>query len=305
MDPGHKARDDSAGSSEPERSQTLAPAIQSSTRKTTSVARGVVLLRLVAFAARAPHGTAQEFRLLVRLLKAIPPAPGVVAALGGWFLRAIRCLRAAFVVPSVALLRALTAIAAVVAIIEALAIAALVAAERPVMPVVVVVPVVTFLPAFVAIVFVTYRLLHLRHERRWEGVFVGVAAVVITEFVGPVTHLARCANPLAIAVHALALLIELLAIGHDDAAIMLGVLQIVFCKYRIARRLGVARQGHILFSYMSRRAPNFHVRAIGFEAAGERIVVVTAAALAVVVVPPTSAAILLSLPHCPNGSRFT
>ena len=101
-----------------------------------SVARRVVLLRLVALAARAPHGTAQEFGLLVRLLKAIP-APGIVAALGGWLLRAIGCLRAAFALPAIALLSALATIAAVVAIIEALAIAALIAAERPVMPIVV------------------------------------------------------------------------------------------------------------------------------------------------------------------------
>ena len=175
------------------------------------------------------------------------------------------------------------------------------------MTVVAVVPVVTLTPTLLTIAIVAYRLLNLRHESLWEAVFDTIAAVIVAEFVSAVTHLARCAHTLTIiAVHALALRIDLLAIGHDDAGVMLGVLQIILCEHRIARRLRVARQSHVFLSYMGRSAPDFHIRAIGFEAARERIVVVAALAVVVVVIaPPTTAAILLTLPHCPNGSRLT
>ena len=170
----------------------------------------------------------------------------------------------------------------------------------PVMPVVTVVTAVLTVAAFMANGLLAVRL----RRRGWrEAILSEIGAVIIAELIGTIAHLAGSARTLAIAVHALALRIELLAIGHDDAAVVLGMLQIVLRKHRIARRLGVARQSHVFLGDVGRSAPNFHVRAIGFEAARKRIVV--AAALAVVVVPATSAAILLSLPHCPNGSRLT
>ena len=242
----------------------------------------------------------------MRLLEAILAA-GIIPAIRHRLLRTIGGLR-----PTFALMIALSTIATVISIvaivIDTLAMTTLVTTRGPIMTVVAVVPVVTLTPTLLTVAIVAYRLLNLRHESLWEAVFDTIAAVIVAEFVSAVTHIARCAHTLTIvAVHALALRIDLLAIGHDDAAIMLGVLQIVFRKHRITRRLGVARQGHIFFSYMSRSAPNFNVRAIGFEAARERIVVVAALAVVIVVIiaPPTTAAILLTLPHCPNGSRLT
>ena len=67
-------------------------------------------------------------------------------------------------------------------------------------------------------------------------------------------------------------LLQLLAIGHDDAGVVLGVLQIVLCQHRVAGRLRVARERQIFLGDMCRRAPDFHIRAIGFEAARQRIV---------------------------------
>ena len=94
--------------------------------------------------------------------------------------------------------------------------------------------------------------------------------------------------------HAVARLLQLLAIGHDDAAVVLGVLQIVLGQHRVARGLRVARERQILLGDMRRRAPDFHVRTIGFEAARQRILALCDS----VVVAAATAAILLSLPHC-------
>src|SRR5262249_46458138 len=110
-------------------------------------------------------------------------------------------------------------------------------------------------------------------------------------------------HTLAVAVHAgLALRIELLAVGHDDAAVVLGMLEIVLGQHWIARGLGIACQSHVFLGDVRRSAADLYVRTIGFEAARERVVVVPTLA---VVVAAASAAILLSLPHCPKGSRLT
>ena len=83
----------------------------------------------------------------------------------------------------------------------------------------------------------------------------------------------RPAHALAIAIGHVARLRQLLAIGHDDAHVMLGVLQIVLCKHRIAGRLRIAGERKILLRDMRRRAPDFHIRSVEFEAARQRIVV--------------------------------
>jgi hypothetical protein len=94
----------------------------------------------------------------------------------------------------------------------------------------------------------------------------------------------------------------LLAEGHDDAIIMLGVLQIVLSQYRIAARLCVARQHDVLLCDMGRRAAQFDVRPRAFEASRQRVLtfaVLIAAIAAVIIVVATAAAsaVLLSLPH--------
>jgi hypothetical protein len=95
-------------------------------------------------------------------------------------------------------------------------------------------------------------------------------------------------------------LLHLLPVGHDDAHVMLGMLQIIFCQHRIARRLSIARKRQILLGNVRRRAPDFHIRPVRLEAAAKRVVV-----FPVVVVPAAPTAILLSLPHCLSGSYAT
>ncbi len=131
-----------------------------------------------------------------------------------------------------------------------------------------------------------------------KGLVEPLLSVVVAELVATLAHVTRPAHALAVAVHGIAGLIELLAIGHDDANIVLGVLEIVFREHRIAGRLSIARQGEILLGYMRRGAPDFHLRTIGLEAPRERILAFPVAAAA-------AAPILLSLPHCLIGSHFT
>jgi hypothetical protein len=119
-----------------------------------------------------------------------------------------------------------------------------------------------------------------------------VAAVLVAEVVALAT-LAWDTNALAIAVgHVAALLLQLLAVGHDDAAVVLGVLQIVLREHRVAGGLRVASERQVFLGDMRRGAADLHVRAVGFETARKRIL-----ALPIPVVA-ASAAILLSLPHC-------
>jgi hypothetical protein len=56
-----------------------------------------------------------------------------------------------------------------------------------------------------------------------------------------------------------AALLHLLAISHNDAIVMLGVLQIVFSKNRIACRQRISGECHIFFGNMRRRAAYFGI----------------------------------------------
>ena len=68
---------------------------------------------------------------------------------------------------------------------------------------------------------------------------------------------------MAAAVHPVAALADLLvAEGHDDAVVVLGVLQIVLGQHRIAGGLRIARERHILLGDMRRRAADLHVRPV-------------------------------------------
>jgi hypothetical protein len=192
--------------------------------------------------------------------------------------------------------RSLAALAMAITIAIAMTVPVLetpmIAPEGPVMPTTALLPV----PRVVATVL-TLRRLVLR-ERRLKTVVEPLFALVIAEFVADLTGL-RPAHALPIAIGHVERLGQLLAIRHDDARIMLGVLQIVLCKHRVAGRLRISGERKILLRNMRRRAPNLHIRSIGFEAARQRIVVFP------IVITTATAAILLSLPHCPSGSYVT
>ena len=89
-----------------------------------------------------------------------------------------------------------------------------------------------------------------------------------------------------------ALRTELLLRRHDDAVIVLGVLEIALRADEIARRHRVASERGIFLGDMRCRAADFYVRAVRFEAAREWILRLTATTAA-------SPTILLSLPHRP------
>jgi hypothetical protein len=174
----------------------------------------------------------------------------------------------------------------------------LVAAEWPVGPLVLAVVVLPLVLPFWAPVMLAaalrarLRLMTRRHERLLEPVLATLAFVA--EIVEALGRLGRPAHAVAAAVGSIARLIELVAIGHDDTAVVLGVLQVVLRQHRISRGLGIAREGDVLLGDMRRRTADLHVRAVRLEAARQRVVVVTALTI---VVAATSAAILLSLPH--------
>jgi hypothetical protein len=168
----------------------------------------------------------------------------------------------------------------------------MIAPEGPVMPAAALLPV----ARIVATVLTLLRLV--LRERRLKAIIEPLFAFVIAEFVADVTGLGP-AHALAIAIGHVAWLRQLLAIRHDDARIMLGVLQVVLCKHRVAGRLRIPGERKILLRDMRRRAPDLHIRSVGFEAARQRIVVFP------IVITTATAAILLSLPHCPSGSYVT
>src|SRR5215472_5173275 len=64
---------------------------------------------------------------------------------------------------------------------------------------------------------------------------------------------------------------KLLLGGGDQAEIMLGVLIIVFGRYRVARALRIARKLEIFFRNVRSRPADFHVRPVGLVHARQRI----------------------------------
>ncbi len=92
----------------------------------------------------------------------------------------------------------------------------------------------------------------------------------------------------------------LLAIGHDDAVIVLCVLQIVLRQNRITRSKCIARQRHVLFGDVRGGAPNFHIWTVRFEAPRQGILMLACrirASIVWIIVTPTATTVLLSLPH--------
>ena len=190
---------------------------------------------------------------------------------------------------------------AVVAIAEALMIA--ITPERTVLTllVAVVVPIVEPPLALVAMVLLMRLRLERRHvrlavlETLVEDVFLLVLARLVRTAFGRLRS--------GMAVYAVATMgRELLAIGHDDAIVVLGVLKIILRKYVVAGGLSVPGKRHVLFCDMCRRTANFDIRAVRLEAARKRILVLSIVVI-IIVVTSATAAILLSLPHCLEGSR--
>src|SRR5262245_31713559 len=77
--------------------------------------------------------------------------------------------------------------------------------------------------------------------------------------------------------------------SHDDAIVMLGVLEIALRRDHVAGRERVAGERHVFLGDMRRRAPNLHVGAVRFVVPRQWILGLAAAA--------SAPAILLSLPH--------
>jgi hypothetical protein len=89
----------------------------------------------------------------------------------------------------------------------------------------------------------------------------------------------------------------LLAVGHDDAIIMLGVLEIILRQNRVARRLGISRQRHVFLGNVGRCAAQLHIRAVTFEAPRQRILAFALLIAVLIVIAAAASAVLLSLPH--------
>ena len=77
------------------------------------------------------------------------------------------------------------------------------------------------------------------------------------------------------------LLAELFLRGRDQAEIMLGVLEVIFGRDRIAGRMGVAGKLEIFLGDVIGRAADLHVGAVGFVHPRQRVMV---AAIVIVVV---------------------
>jgi hypothetical protein len=104
--------------------------------------------------------------------------------------------------------------------------------------------------------------------------------------------------------------LELFPVGHDDAVVVLGVLEIILCQHPVTRRLGVACQGKVFLRNMRRCAAHFHVWSVRFETPRQRVLplalVISTTATAVVVVATATTAVLLMLtwPHWRICSRW-
>ena len=241
----------------------------------------------------------------MRLLEAITPTRLATTAAAGLYRRCIRLtilgrrrIGAAFDRLAVAISSAILTIIAVAAVVVAVVLPIIVAvaiAEAVLVAASEVAIAIGVIPGRMARLMLLVRLttLMLRQGLRQAVIHHVVAAVFVAEVVAVAT-LAGYADALAVAVHIAALLLQLVAIGHDDAVVVLGVLQIVLGEHRVAGRLRVASERQVFLGNMCRSAPDFHVGTIGFETARKRIL---ALSIPVVIVAAT-AAILLSLPHC-------
>src|SRR5690606_28256584 len=87
---------------------------------------------------------------------------------------------------------------------------------------------------------------------------------------------------------------------HDDAVVMLGVLEIVFGHHPIAGALRIARQRGVFLGDLLRGAANLHVRPVALIASGQRVrslaALIVVIAIVVAAAAPAHAPVLL-WPH--------
>lgn len=97
--------------------------------------------------------------------------------------------------------------------------------------------------------------------------------------------------------------LELLAIGHDDAVVMLRMLEIVLGKHPVTGRLRVPRQCHVFFRDVRRRSPDLHIRTVRLKAARQRVLTLAALALitlmiaAIIAAATATVLLMLTWPH--------
>jgi hypothetical protein len=192
---------------------------------------------LAVLAAGAAHRTAQKFGLLVLLLRRrepvaatlLSPAPGFRRLLWAFLLALLLAFwghRAAFGM----------------ARLSPVAITIAVAAEAPDM-----VPAIgTVVPVAVVAIAVVPALLarlalgmHLLRHRRLEGIVEPLLGIVVAELVADV---ALRTHALAVAVAHVARLLQLLAVSHDDARVVLGVLEIILRQHWVSGRLRITSE---------------------------------------------------------------
>jgi len=102
----------------------------------------------------------------------------------------------------------------------------------------------------------------------WEAAVIEqIVGVILAEIIAFEAVIGPTQALLAVAVVALTRLMHLLAISHDDPAVVLRMLEVVLSQHRIARRLGVARKGDVFLGDMRGRTANFHVRPVRLKAA--------------------------------------
>ena len=278
-------------------------------------------------------------RVLTRLLVAIAVVP--VAAVDA--LRSIATVAPVTAIVAIAIVATVTAVEAVPTLTVTTVIAVSVAIAVPVAvaigvaisvgPALLIAVVVATVLALVAIAAILARLRLLIvgpvAKSLWRGIehsrlrFLTADRAVTAGFtelvaglLGPTLTVRRSPRPVG-------RLTLLLAEGHDDAIVVLGVLKIGFGQDRIANRLGIACQGHVLFRDVRGISAYLHIRSVGLVAPRKRVlalsvvvvivivvataatavVAVTTAATATIVTAATSA-VLLSLPHGLPISKF-
>jgi hypothetical protein len=233
-------------------------------RTSVAVAVAVAIRLTVAFAARATHRPAQELRLLVVRLREARFAPAhlvVRRRLLPWALdtrvggllwrRRLEVARLAAAVGPAILATVVPAIwpaiwPAIIAVMPVVVVMAIAAIPEALLVVATAVPLETrIVHARLRVVIVLAHRLH----RRLQIAFI---TVVVAELIARLQATA--------AIHAIAPRSHMLvAEGHDDAVIMLGVLEIILGHHAVSGRTGITRELQIFLIDMGRGAANFDV----------------------------------------------
>jgi hypothetical protein len=137
-----------------------------------------------------------------------------------------------------------------------------------------------------------------RHHRMLAG---GIESLFTFCF-GAETTLRAVLRVIASAVARLSLTYLLFPVSHDDAVIVLRMLEIILCQDRIAGRLGVPGQRHVFLGNMSGGAAQLHIGTVALETPRQRVLAF--ALLIILIVAAAASAVLLSLPHGLRSQPF-